>query len=1761
MSSEHSSSEFPESGGAPESEAIRLSAALEQRFSYACWQNNIPLFKSLKVNNSTTQPTSELTIDLRASPEFLLPRQWQIGTLEPSQCCSVADCNPAINGHFFESLNEAQTCTVTLRLQDNDRTLATWHQDVRLLARDEWTGGNTAPETLAAFVRPNGPGISELLNQASRRLSAGGQENSLEGYQSGNPHRAWLQVAAIWSALASHRLTYVNPPGSFERTGQKIRSVADVLQYRQACCLDLSVLLASACEAAGLNTTVILQDSHCLIGVWMVDRAFASLLEHEPAEIRKAATANELLLLETTLLTGESPSSLTQAREAAVAALQLQHDARFFCAVDLRRARMARILPMASSIEPGFDDSPDPAVPEEFDLPLPPPPFADQLPSEYASDQPRSAAQRLDRWQRKLLDLTLRNQLLNFRPGRSSVPFLCPPLSRLEDRLASGRRVTLVSLSDHIPAATQDHEESLSAAATNPHFMADAVGRGELPADLSPEELTRRLTVLYRRSRNDLAEGGSNTLFLAIGFLRWKQSTTDQRSFVAPLLLLPVSLVRRNARSAFQLVSHEDDVRVNSTLLQMLRQDFSADLQYLESDLPRDDEGIDVQRLLQQIRADVRELPGFEVLEDAALSTFSFAKYLMWKDLMDRSELLRENRVVRHLADNPEMAFLSGGTGSLPRPHTLDQLYSPDQLVFPLPADSSQLAAIAAASEGQDFVIIGPPGTGKSQTIANMIAHCLSHQKTVLFVAEKTAALDVVYRRLCQQGLSELCIELHSSRADRRRFLEQMRNAWESASRSQDGHWQSVCGRLHLKREELNRYVNELHQARSCGLSLFEAMGFSVLHADKELPQLNWPDSTELNAEQLEQMRGLMQDLAVAAPAARSPRIPQFLCHDEWTPEWESRLLESSVKTAKAAQTFSTALQQLATSTALPVIGTVFRSEFDPFCQLLKDLQQRQPQQIAFLLETDADRQIRVLRSCREQALEIKAFQQRLSTNYPPTNLLRLPAQQLEAEYRAATAAFWPLSVFRQWQTARKLRTWTDGSPAQPQQDLPLLLKISTLIRRVGDSGILKLTPFQDTWLESADDFVAWIDETVALHKSLSGFGSRLRGACRSLAETMYHGTVPSLGDALQSTIDSAAILNRLLSAWEGLLGGSPVSSESAALHDQVIDAAETITRHRDQLRDWTAWNAVSQPAARLGLAPLSDALLNGDLTADEAVSGFDLAWIRWWLPKEISRNALLCSFRGFTHEEAVSEFRRLDDAVRKAAVPHILSAGRKKIPQISEVPRRSELGLLRHQMQLQRPSKSIRTVIESMPEYFTQLAPCLLMSPLSVSQYLPADHTGFDVVILDEASQITTWDAIGAIARGKQTIVVGDPKQLPPTNFFGRNESDEESHELDYFEQDLESILDEAQAAGLPAIQLSWHYRSRHESLIAFSNRHYYENQLLTFPSAVTADSAVALNFVEDGVFDRGKSRTNRREAEAVSQYCTERLLAMLLLPEPQRLSIGVITFNVQQQTLIEDLMDAARRSHPEIEWFFDEAREEPFVVKNLENVQGDERDCILFSITYGPDSSARLTRNFGPLNRQGGQRRLNVAVTRARRELRVFSSFKAEQLSTDGIRHIGVSHLKNFLDYAERGVAALPESIVSESDMIESSLETAVARALEERGWILRRSVGVSRFRIGIGVVHPHDHKRFLAGIECDGTVYRDAAAARDRDRIRGEVLHGLGWQVLRIWSPDWWYSPEQEANRLHEELTGLLAANSGSPTNDASAETDVPRKTANS
>ncbi len=559
--------------------------------------------------------------------------------------------------------------------------------------------------------------------------------------------------------------------------------------------------------------------------------------------------------------------------------------------------------------------------------------------------------------------------------------------------------------------------------------------------------------------------------------------------------------------------------------------------------------------------------------------------------------------------------------------------------------------------------------------------------------------------------------------------------------------------------------------------------------------------------------------------------------------------------------------------------------------------------------------------------------------------------------------------------------------------------------------------------------------------------------------------------------------------------------------------------------------------AAQLGLSAFVEALQSGELSASDIMSRFRLAYGRWWLPSAIDSREPLRKFQRFIHEDAISDFRSLDDLARKAAAPRARHAILHGLPASHQVPRKSELGLLRHQMSLKRPSKSIREMIGGMPESFGKLAPCLLMSPLSIAQYLPADQAQFDVVVFDEASQIATWDAIGAIARGKQTIIVGDPKQLPPTNFFGKADNDEDNEELEDHEKDLESILDEAQASGLPTLQLNWHYRSKHESLIAFSNWHYYGNRLVTFPAAESIDRGVSLRLVEGGLYDRGKSRTNREEADAIVADLVERMKRSLSQPESQRPTYGVVTFNGQQQDLIQDLLDEALRQHPELEWFFAEERIEPTLVKNLENVQGDERDVMMFSITFGFDAAGKFPVDFGAINRDGGERRLNVAITRARQELVVFSSFLPEQLAAERAKGRGVRDLKEFLEYVQKGPEAIVARVEGSLGGFDSPLEEAIAGALESHGWQVETQIGVSGFRIDLGVLHPDKPGSYLAGVECDGATYHRSAVARDRDKIRQQVLENLGWSIVRVWSTDWWYDPDTATEQLDSKLNDLL------------------------
>ena len=635
----------------------------------------------------------------------------------------------------------------------------------------------------------------------------------------------------------------------------------------------------------------------------------------------------------------------------------------------------------------------------------------------------------------------------------------------------------------------------------------------------------------------------------------------------------------------------------------------------------------------------------------------------------------------------------------------------------------------------------------------------------------------------------------------------------------------------------------------------------------------------------------------------------------------------------------------------------------------------------------------------------------------------------------------------------------------------------------------------------------------------------------------------PAIAEEVRRADTAAAELTRLLAA--DLDDAAPFADRSASLQRWRGALSD--------LPDWCAWRAQRAEAERAGLGALVRALEADTLSPAEAPATFERSFAQRWLPATADRLDRIRGFSGRGHNQAIRRFAEVDSAFLALSRELIRADLAAAVPRPSTNPSpNSEMGVLLRQLELKRRHLPIRKLIERISATLARLKPCFLMSPLSIAQYLDPALPPFDLVVFDEASQIPPWEAIGAIARGSRVVVVGDSKQLPPTSFFEKTEPEDDDTATEA--EELESILQECIAAGLPARRLLWHYRSRHDSLIAFSNEHYYDNTLRTFPAPAEPGEDLGVTFRRvDGVYDRGSTRTNRIEADAVVDE-----LARLVKRGTR--TVGVVCFNLAQQVLIEDLFDERCRTDREL----DAARErdaatlEPAFIKNLESVQGDERDIILFSVTYGPDAERRMTVNFGPLNRDGGERRLNVAITRARRRVTAFASFDPAQLDPARTEAIGVRHLRRFLEYAERASHPdAPPTTRSATPLELDAISAAVRDELRARGHDIAEHVGTGPSRIELAVRHLDEPSRYVLGIEFDGDTYADPRTARDRDRLRSSVMAGLGWTLHRVWAVEWHLNREGVLKSLERAITDArrAAQRADADPADTPADVDVP------
>ncbi len=1223
----------------------------------------------------------------------------------------------------------------------------------------------------------------------------------------------------------------------------------------------------------------------------------------------------------------------------------------------------------------------------------------------------------MEGWAQRLLDLSKSNRLLNVGDTAKVVPLICPHPAVLEDALAADEVFRVRSCENH------------------PDLEA---GKHELWSTLPRSETDRRLKELFRAGRIDLEEGGVNTLFLTLGVLEWCERGRDPACFRAPILLMPVKIERLSVVDGYRIRRIDEETTVNTTLLEMLRREYRLTISGLDP-LPTDESGLDVVRIFDVFRAAVRDLECLRVSEDCMIGRFSFSKFVMWKDLTERMDAVRSNPIVSHLLSR--RGLYDDGIEVFPV-EEVARHFDSSRICCPLSADASQLAAVIYSGLGKSFVLHGPPGTGKSQTIANIIAHNLSLGRRVLFVSEKKAALDVVYGRLAKLGLAPFCLQLHSNKAGKAETYAQFAEALKFGMKVPPHGWTTVAAEIEALRGKLDGYVRTLHWQTLSGFTpyeLFTRLVRSEIDGDGSLIACPARETTNADYERAKS--------ALAAAAERRRGIPAeavkaLACVRPfaWTPQGEARVATEAARLARDIKTAAEAVR-------------AFGGSFEENAKCLE--------RYFALLE------------------KRRSFEERLRGTYDVSGLRRIPVRDVRCRLKGIAQAFLPIRIFK---------------------ERALLKELASVV----SSGKLDR---------------ASLGEVVRLAQELQEIDAavmRQEGDARRLLDEGFNREMANPVTRQEARAEAERTYGRLLDELAGLVDIDPAKVDAPT----AVKTAEGVAAHaKGNLRHAFMYYDARQriPAVAHEVARR----LDGDdhPVADEWVARFENSFQSKLLNEVMETEPAFGSFFGRGRELDIARFRELDERCSQLSLDNLVARLSQSIPVNDGKPRRGErgeLGLLMHECGKKTRQKPIRQILAETPTLTPAIKPCFLMSPLSVAQYLPLDVKPFDLVVFDEASQIPVWDAVGVIARGRQLVVVGDPKQLPPTSFFQKGPGEEEACE------DLESVLDECLHAGFMSCFLDWHYRSRHESLIAYSNDRYYGNRLHVFPAAVQS-GRMGVDFVHvpDGVYEARGRRVNRREAEVVA----DQVVQYMQDPANESKTIGVVTFSEAQRNLIEDILDDRRAAHPELERKFCGQGDEGFFVKNLENVQGDERDAIVFSIGYAPDATGTFNMVFGPLGNQGGERRLNVAITRAREKIVVVSSIHGRQIDTSRVNTQGPRDLRAFLDYAEKGHRiALPGGNPAKDGFADE-----VAAALEKAGANVVRGVGSGDMRIDVAVCDPADEARYVLGVMCDGRGYAAELTTRDRDRLRDDVLASLGWNILHVWIVDWAYDRAAAEKRL--------------------------------
>ena len=1680
--------------------SLQLTYDVDDILSYATVHNGNHIVRDICIKNISDADLDHLVVKISSDDGLVEDYKFGIQKIKPDEELHFKNLDIGMNVVDLASLTERCQCRLTINVWSEALLLVSGTTNITVLAFDQWPGLQYTPELLGAFVMPNHPVVASLLLLASKYLEQWTGDPSLAGYQFDDANRVKHMAAAAYAAIQQKNITYAEPPASFEEFGQRIRLADALLDQHLGTCMDMTLLYVACLEAMGLNPVMVMMNGHIFAGVWLIEESFADMIMDDPSQLEKRMSKgiHEIIVVECTAMCAGKTRSFDEA--VALAARHVSDYAAFAFVIDVKRARSMGIrpLPVRMRTADGFTVSHEDR--QENEITNAPKDIGDMF--DLPDVVEKEKVTKLRQWERKLLDLSLRNMLINMRLTKAVVPLLSSDVSILEDALADGEEFQVLPRPTDMSVAGDGKVpvEALGDLGPFAEFIALEGKHRRLHSLYSESELNSCLTKMYRSARTSMEENGASTLYLALGLLRWFENKKDAAVRYAPIVLIPIDIIRKSASKGYVMRMRDEDAQINITLLEFLKQNFEIQIHGLNPP-PSDEHGVDLPKIFAIIRHAVMELPMWDVVEAGFIGNFSFSQFVMWNDIHNNGAFLENNKIVHSLM-----------SGALDWDCTIPGSVDTDEAYLPITVDSSQLRAINMAAAGVSFVLHGPPGTGKSQTITAMIANALTKGKTVLFVAEKMAALEVVQRRLAALGIQDFCLELHSNKATKKAVLDQLKKGLELSAWGLATDYDKKIQDIRKMRADLDAYAIALHKKRAFGKSLRQLMDVYEM-----IPELNMNVRFDhvyagtLTESDLDHQVNRLERLIAAGKSIGHPHNhPLAAVHRTDYSQSLKFDLESVIRTYTASmETLQDAAAALTGLVEMEVPHTKVQwehlyqcaqsvlaaEEMPEFLRRAEDIEQAFSEAMMYLVHQTA--------FAEKRAIFLKQWNE---------NFLRMNMDSFREKYDQANKKFFGKgkalgALTSELQAYALFTVETDRIPVyltdvtfHQQEQKEVENAEAALSRQWRD--ILKKYPST----AALQDYKDSVKRQLRIVEQYSAQIERLEenGKLSVCIQAARH-FLEALETEKAAKTDAVTLLKLVFEEDE----------DHWLEHRQKL--CDSILENASSIKDWIIYRQFAVECRESGLAPICDAYEAG-LPHEDVMTVYLRSIYRAIILSAIENEPVLNGFTGIGFNELIAQFKKLDQEFMELTRDEMVYKLTHQLPASNEsVEISKELNILRRAISSNGRGLSIRALFEQIPHILTRLSPCMLMSPISAAQYMKADNDLFDIVIFDEASQLPTCKAVGVLARGKNAVIVGDPNQMPPTSFFAGNTVDEDNLDI----EDLDSILDDCLALGMPQAYLHWHYRSRHESLIAFSNLEFYENSMLTFPSVNDREKRVQLVKVE-GFFDRGRGRINEGEARAIVSEIKQRYSD----PDLNSQTIGVVTFNISQQTFIEDLLQEEYQKDANFDQWAN-VGEEPMFVKNLENVQGDERDVILFSIAFGPDADGKLLFNFGPLNKDGGWKRLNVAVSRARSEMVVFTTMTADMINLKRTKSKGVEALKDFLEFAEKG--RLQGEYVENRIQKEQGIMEHICQQLTNAGFKYQKAVGHSKFKVDIAVINPYNEDEYLLGIMLDGESYRQSANTKDREVAQISVLNGLGWELHRIWTMDWWDNRDKEISRL--------------------------------